>query len=82
MLMQNFGVINQEYYGMLWYFWSGQYTVMSLPKSNTVCELQSRFPLILTNYLFGFSYYNLLIPPPASADLFRKENKGRLAYFH
>ena len=24
MLMQNFGVTNKEYYGMLWYFWSGQ----------------------------------------------------------
>ena len=24
MLMQNFGVINKEHYGMLWYFWSGQ----------------------------------------------------------
>ena len=23
-LMQNFGVINKEHYGMLWYFWSGQ----------------------------------------------------------
>ena len=22
--MQNFGVINKEHYGMLWYFWSGQ----------------------------------------------------------
>ena len=22
--MQNFGVTNKEYYGMLWYFWSGQ----------------------------------------------------------
>ena len=25
MLMQNFGVTNQEHYGMLWYFWSGQF---------------------------------------------------------
>ena len=25
MLMQNFGVINKEHYGMLWYFWSGQF---------------------------------------------------------
>ena len=25
MLMQNFGVTNKEHYGMLWYFWSGQY---------------------------------------------------------
>ena len=24
MLMPNFGVTNKEYYGMLWYFWSGQ----------------------------------------------------------
>ena len=24
MLMQNFGVINKEHYGALWYFWSGQ----------------------------------------------------------
>ena len=24
MLMQNFGLTNKEYYGMLWYFWSGQ----------------------------------------------------------
>ena len=24
MLIQNFGVINKEHYGMLWYFWSGQ----------------------------------------------------------
>ena len=24
MLMQNFGVTNKEYYGMLRYFWSGQ----------------------------------------------------------
>ena len=23
--MQNFGVTNQEHYGMLWYFWSGQF---------------------------------------------------------
>ena len=23
--MQNFGVTNKEHYGMLWYFWSGQY---------------------------------------------------------
>ena len=23
MLMQNFGVTNEEHYGMLWYFWSG-----------------------------------------------------------
>ena len=22
--MQNFEVTNKEYYGMLWYFWSGQ----------------------------------------------------------
>ena len=22
--MQNFGVMNKEHYGMLWYFWSGQ----------------------------------------------------------
>ena len=26
MLMQNFGVTNKEHYGMLWYFWSGQYS--------------------------------------------------------
>ena len=26
MLMQNFGVANKEYYGMLWYFWSGQFS--------------------------------------------------------
>ena len=25
MLIQNFGVTNQEHYGMLWYFWSGQF---------------------------------------------------------
>ena len=25
MLMQNFGVTNKEHYGMLWYFWSGQF---------------------------------------------------------
>ena len=25
MLMQNFGATNKEHYGMLWYFWSGQY---------------------------------------------------------
>ena len=25
MLMPNFGVTNKEYYGMLWYFWSGQF---------------------------------------------------------
>ena len=25
MLMQNFGVTNEEHYGMLWYFWSGQW---------------------------------------------------------
>ena len=24
MLIQNFGVTNEEHYGMLWYFWSGQ----------------------------------------------------------
>ena len=24
--MQNFGVTNKEHYGMLWYFWSGQFT--------------------------------------------------------
>ena len=23
--MQNFGVTNKEHYGMLWYFWSGQF---------------------------------------------------------
>ena len=23
--MQNFGVTNKEHYGMLWYFWSGQW---------------------------------------------------------
>ena len=23
--MQNFGVSNKEHYGMLWYFWSGQF---------------------------------------------------------
>ena len=25
--MQNFGVANKEHYGMLWYFWSGQFQV-------------------------------------------------------
>ena len=25
MPMQNFGVTDKEHYGMLWYFWSGQY---------------------------------------------------------
>ena len=25
MFMQNFGVTNKEHYGMLWYFWSGQF---------------------------------------------------------
>ena len=24
--MQNFGVTNKEHYGMLWYFWSGQFS--------------------------------------------------------
>ena len=28
MLMQNFGVINKEHYGMLWYFWSGQLHIL------------------------------------------------------
>ena len=27
MLMQNFGVTNKEYYGILWYFWSGQFLI-------------------------------------------------------
>ena len=30
MLMQNFGVTGKEHYGMLWYFWSGQYKTKSL----------------------------------------------------
>ena len=30
MLMQKFGVTNKEYYGMLWYFWSGQLTLLFL----------------------------------------------------
>ena len=31
MLMQNFGVTNKEYYGMLWYFlkWSSQWSIES-----------------------------------------------------
>ena len=28
MLMQNFGVTNKEHYGMLWYFWSGQFDLL------------------------------------------------------
>ena len=27
MLMPNVGVTNKEHYGMLWYFWSGQYLI-------------------------------------------------------
>ena len=25
MLIQHFGLTNEEHYGMLWYFWSGQF---------------------------------------------------------
>ena len=25
--MQNFGVTNKEHYGILWYFWSGQFVL-------------------------------------------------------
>ena len=35
MLMQNFGVTNQEHYGMLWYFWSGQLFSYSIAKALT-----------------------------------------------
>ena len=38
--MQNFGVINKEHYGMLWYFWSGQLT----PITRTVFRFPSELP--------------------------------------
>ena len=31
MLMQNSGVTNKQYYGMLWYFWSGQLQALLFP---------------------------------------------------
>ena len=34
MLMQNFGVTNKEHYGMLWYFWSGQFVVACQKKTS------------------------------------------------
>ena len=34
--MQNFGVTNKEHYGMLWYFWSGQFCLkLKLKKLKT-----------------------------------------------
>ena len=36
MLIQNFGVTNKEYYGMLWYFWSGQFWGVRLTSGLTV----------------------------------------------
>ena len=33
--MQNFGVTNKEHYGMLWYFWSGQFE----------CKLSANFKI-------------------------------------
>ena len=39
--MQNFGVTNKEHYGMLWYFWSGQFNEIS---SCEVPRLKEKFP--------------------------------------
>ena len=41
MLMQNFGVTNKEHYGMLWYFWSGQF-VVACKKKNFLQEISCR----------------------------------------
>ena len=36
--MQNFGVTNKEYYGMLWYFWRGQ---LSTKRTSVSVESQT-----------------------------------------
>ena len=36
MLKQNFAVTNQEHYGMLWYFWSGQLYLWLILKETNV----------------------------------------------
>ena len=41
MLTQNFGVTNKEHYGMLWYFWSGQF-VVACQKKNFLQEISCR----------------------------------------
>ena len=38
MPMQNFGVTNKEYYGMLWYFWRGQ---LSTKRTSVSVESQT-----------------------------------------
>ena len=42
MLMQIFEVTNKEHYGMLWYFWSGQFLIS-----------QESHPVIVYYYLFS-----------------------------
>ena len=60
MLMQNFGVTNKELYGMLWYFWSGQFTHLLSEESkglNSMAEFFStmnrRMPQTIWYNVFG-----------------------------
>ena len=44
MLMQNSGVTNKEHYGMLWYFWSGQWRLYTckIPMTTEAANLKLR----------------------------------------
>ena len=40
--MQNFGVTNKEHYGMLWYFWSGQFVFVQIVDTEIAVKIISK----------------------------------------
>ena len=64
MLMQNFGMTNKEYYGMLWHFRSVQFTprnmntrVLTILTQSTALEQKRLDRRLLSPTLPTFGYY-------------------------
>ena len=71
MLMQNFGVTNKEHYGMLWYFWSGQY------KFGSVKAWEEVLGLIFAGYV-PLAFQS---PDPIITVYFVANNRPHLSHF-